>query len=187
MNNLSQSNWYVVYTKPKWEKKVAEILGKRNYEYYCPLNKVVRQWHDRRKAILEPLFSSYVFVKSTPQQHSYIKAIPGIVNLVYWLGKPAIVRSEEIQAIRDFLGEHTNVELEKIDVNVYDKVKITRGPLIHKEGTIVQVSSNSVKIELPSIGYALVAKVSKAHIQLSEKVSQTLSPFNDGDIMPQNN
>ncbi|MBX3257363.1 MAG: UpxY family transcription antiterminator [Chitinophagaceae bacterium] len=169
MNNLSKFNWYVVYTKPRWEKKVAELLGKKNYEHYCPLNKVKKQWHDRKKTVMEPLFTSYVFVRVTPQQHTYIQAIPGIVNFIHWLGKPAVVRPEEIQAIKDFLSEHSDVELQKIDVNLHDTVRIIRGPLMHQEGKIIQVSNNSVKVELPSMGYALIAKVHRAHIQISEK------------------
>ena len=171
MNDPFRPRWYVVYTKPRWEKKVAGLLEKKTLEHYCPLNKVVRQWHDRKKTLLEPLFTSYVFVRATPRQHSYIKAIPGVVNFIHWLGKPAVVRDEEIQSVKDFLDEHNSVDVEKISVNLHDTVKIIRGPFMHQEGKIIQVTNNTVKIELPSMGYALVAKVSKAHIALSNEVS----------------
>ncbi len=173
MNNLTQPEWYVVYTKPRWEKKVAELLEKKNFEHYCPLNKVKKQWHDRTKIVMEPLFASYVFVRATPQQHTYIKAIPGIVSFIHWLGKPATVPAEDIQAIKDFLAENGEVELHKIDVNLHDTVKIIRGPLVHQEGKVVQISNSSVKVELPSMGYALVAKVHKTYIKISEKASRT--------------
>lgn len=164
MNNESNASWYVVYTKPRWEKKVAESLEKKGIEQYCPLNKVQKQWHDRKKIVGEPLFTSYVFIRTSNDQHSRIKTISGIVNFVHWLGKPAIVKDEEIDAIRSFLLEHKNVNIEKTNVNIDDVVKITQGPLIHREGRIVQVNNNSVKIELPSIGYALIAQVNKLHI-----------------------
>lgn len=166
MNNDSNKFWYVIYTRPRWEKKVAETLSKKGIEQYCPLNKVQKQWHDRRKIVFEPLFLSYVFVRTTPEEHSYIKNIPGIVNFVHWLGKPAVVRKEEIEGIKQFLAEHKNVQIEKTNVNVDDAVKIIHGPFIHREGRIVQVNNNSVKIELPSIGYALVAQVNRAHIEI---------------------
>ena len=169
MNDPLQPRWYVVYTKPRWEKKVADLLEKKGHEHYCPLNKVVRQWHDRKKTLLEPLFTSYVFVRTTPKQHSYIKAISGVVNFIHWLGKPAIVRDEEIQSVKDFLCEHNSVAVEKITVNLHDTVRIVRGPFMHQEGKIIQVSNNTVKIELPSMGYALVAKVSRAHIAMSSE------------------
>lgn len=167
MNNNVKTSWYVVYTKPKWEKKVAELLHKKDIEHYCPLNKVQKQWHDRKKIIMEPLFNSYVFVRASLQQHSYIKAVPGIVSFVHWLGAPAIVRDEEIETIKCFLQEHSVVRVEKIKVNINDTVKIMQGPLMHREGKIVQVTNNMVKVELPSMGYVLIAYVSKTNIELT--------------------
>lgn len=173
MNNEFNTLWYVVYTKPRWEKKVAESLTKKGMEQYCPLNKVQKQWHDRKKFVEEPLFTSYVFVKINKDQQLHVKATPGIVNFVYWLGKPAIIKNEEIAAIKAFLSEYRTVNLEKLNVRVDDVVKITQGPLIHREGRVVQVNNNSVKIELPSIGYALVAQVSKLHIDKNASVPQS--------------
>lgn len=166
MNSESNTAWYVLYTRPKWEKKVAELLGKKGIIQYCPLNKVHKQWHDRKKIVFEPLFSSYVFVRTTPQAHNFIRSIPGVVNFVHWLGQPAIIKEEEIEAIETFLKEYETVYLEKTSVNINDAVKIVQGPLIHREGRIVQVNNNSVKVELPSIGYALIAQISKSHIEI---------------------
>jgi len=166
MNNEQNKFWYVVYTRPNWEKRVAELLGKKGVEQYCPLNKVQKQWHDRKKAVWEPLFKSYVFVRTDELSHGRVKGISGVVNFVYWLGRPAVVKSEEIEAIRNFLLEHKTVQLEKADVNVNDMVKVVSGPLIHREGKIVQVNNNAVKIALPSIGYALIAQVSRNNIEV---------------------
>ena len=70
MNSERNTFWYVVYTKPNWEKKVAELLEKKGIEQYCPLNKVQKQWHDRKKTVWEPLFKSYVFVRTDEQSHA---------------------------------------------------------------------------------------------------------------------
>ena len=59
------NQWYAVYTRPRWEKKVASLLTKKKIENFCPLNKVVRQWADRKKTVYEPLFTSYVFVNTS--------------------------------------------------------------------------------------------------------------------------
>ncbi|HEX6432075.1 MAG TPA: transcription termination/antitermination NusG family protein, partial [Niastella sp.] len=65
----SAKRWYAVYTHAKWEKKVADLLTRKNIENYCPLNKVVRQWTDRKKIIYEPLFTSYVFPRITNKEY----------------------------------------------------------------------------------------------------------------------
>src|SRR6476620_1928453 len=126
-------HWIAVYTRARWEKKVSQLLSNKNIENYCPLNKVVRQWADRKKIVLEPLFTSYVFVHAETVEHLAIKQTDGIMNFFYWLGQPAVIRDEEIDAIKQFLDEYRNVQLEKIDVNMHDRVRISSGPLMARE------------------------------------------------------
>ena len=158
--------WYAVYTRPRWEKKVAYLLEKKGIEQYCPLNKIYRQWSDRKKIILEPLFTSYVFVRTTEKMHSEIKSISGIVNFVYGLSKPAIIRDEEIDCIKEFLNNHKNVQLQKTPVDINDTVRITGGALTEYEGNVVAVKSKTVKIILPSLGYMMIAEVEKINVEV---------------------
>ncbi len=162
----SSKNWYAVYTRPKWEKKVAELLSKKRIENYCPLNKSVKQWSDRKKIVFEPLFTSYVFVYMNEADHLPVRQTEGILNFVYWLGKPAVIRNEEIDVIRNFLIENQNIKLEQIDVNLDDRVKIIGGPFMQWEGNVTEVRAKSVKVMLPSLGYALVAEVPKSRIEI---------------------
>lgn len=162
-------HWLAVYTRPRWEKKVIKLLNNKHIENYCPLNRVVRKWADRKKVVLEPLITSYVFVHASEAEYVGIKETDGILNLVHWLGKPAIIKNSEIETLKKFLDDFSTVSLEKIEVNVNDEVKIIQGPLIAQEGKVVEVQYNYVKVILPSLGYSLIAQVHKSHI---EKVSQ---------------
>jgi transcription antitermination factor NusG len=163
--------WYAVYTKPRWEKKVAEVLSKHSIENYCPLNKVLRQWHDRKKIIQEPLFASYVFVKVEESRFNELRKIGGVLNLVYWLQKPAVIREEEINMIRKFLDEYTNVQLEKTAVSVNDVVRVIKGPLMEQEGNVLAVRNRTVRISLPSLGYIMVAEVERQNVEVIVKQS----------------
>jgi transcription antitermination factor NusG len=160
------SSWYAVYTKPKWEKKVAELLTRKKIETYCPLNKVLKQWHDRKKLVEEPLFTSYVFVCVSATELTEVRKTDGIINFVYWLGKPAAIREEEITTIKRFLGEHGAVNLERTRIRVNDQVQVIHGPLMHKEGTVLEVHRKTIRVLLPSLGYALVAQVEKTSVEL---------------------
>lgn len=164
--------WYAVYTKPRWEKKVAELLTRKKIENYCPLNKVIRQWHDRKKMIEEPLFTSYVFVCITAAEQTEVRKTDGVINFIYWLGKPAVIRPNEIEAIRDFLEDHQNVQLEKTRVNPKDVVRVVRGPLMGQEGNVVEVYNQKAKVLLPSLGYCLVADLSKESLQVIHRVKE---------------
>jgi transcriptional antiterminator RfaH len=61
MNNFS-SAWYVIYTRPRHEKRVVEHLAQLNIETFLPCIVTLRKWHDRKKYLEVPLFPSYVFV-----------------------------------------------------------------------------------------------------------------------------
>src|SRR3569832_1099930 len=101
--NLFMSlKWYAIYTRPRWEKKVNNLLSQKGIEVYCPLNKIRRKWSDRIKTIEEPLFKSYVFVKVNDEDRTSVRMTNGVVNFVYWNGKPAIIREKEIQTIKRF-------------------------------------------------------------------------------------
>jgi transcription antitermination factor NusG len=166
MQTTTTKQWYALYTRSRWEKKVADTLEKRKIEAYCPVNKVQRQWADRKKVIMEPLFPSYVFVLVSPQEHLQIKEIDGVVNFVHWLNKPAVIRQEEIDTIKKFLSEYDKVTLEKTQVNLNDRVRIINGPLMMWEGNVVEIKTNTVKMTLPSLGYTLVAEIEKVNIEI---------------------
>lgn len=162
----TKPEWYAVYTKPKWEKKVASLLTRKHVLIYCPLNRVLKQWHDRKKWVDEPLFTSYVFICITPKQRTDVLKTAGVLNFVYWLGKPAVIRAEEIEQISEFLRTHNNVQVEKTPVQMHDKIRIVSGALQQQEGTVVEVRNNTVKVLLPSLGLALFTTVEKEHVEV---------------------
>lgn len=153
----AKKTWYVVYTRSRWEKKVAVLFTRKGIENFCPLNRVLRQWADRRKMVEEPLFRSYVFVHIEEADHLAVQRTEGVVDFVYWLGKPAVVKSEEIAAIRQYLNNSYALSLEKMEVNVNDTVRITSGALVQQEGSVLEVQNSTIKILLPSLGYAIIA------------------------------
>ena len=166
---VKNSKWHVLYTKPRWEKKVHELLLEKKIESYCPLNKVRRKWSDRIKTVEEPLFKSYVFVKITDEEQSKVRMTHGVVNFVYWLGKPAVVKNAEIEVIRKFLNEYDNVVTEPIKLQPKSKVKIRQGIFMDKEATVLRVLGNKVQVVIESIGYSLVAFLDKSNVAMSER------------------
>ena len=161
-----QKKWFVVYTIPRWEKKVALLLQQKGIEHYCPLNKVTRQWSDRRKIVVVPLFKGYVFVKVSEALKWEIKEIDGILNYVYWLGKPALVKDAEIDTIKKFLHEFTEVEVINPQLEVDSKVIIKQGVLMDYHGIIVEVSGTKAKVKISSMGLILSAVFDKKNLRV---------------------
>jgi len=162
----NSKKWYALYTKPRWEKKVADLLSAKDIENYCPVNRVYRQWSDRKKMITVPLFACYVFVKIDEKMQLSARSTAGVINFVYWLNKPAIIRDEEIALVRRFLNDHDNVQLEKIPIQSDDTVRITNGIFLGHECGVISSSNKVVKVILPSLGFMMMAEISIAHVEL---------------------
>ena len=156
--------WYAIYTRPRWEKKVNGLLVQKGIESYCPLNKVRRKWSDRIKLVEEPLFKSYVFVKIDESARTNVRMTNGVVNFVYWNGKPAIIKEKEIVTIKRFLDEHENVEVVKMELNAGDTVQVIAGPMMDKEGKVLEVKNKTVKVCIDSLGYMLIAYIDKSKL-----------------------
>lgn len=165
INDTGLENWYAVYTRPRWEKKISGILEARGITHYCPLNRVVRQWSDRKKIIQEPLFKGYVFVKVNETMKWELLKISGILNYVHWLGKPACIREEEINTIRKFLHEFNDVEVTEQQMEPLSKVRIRQGALMNYEGILLEVSGNRARVRIDSMGLQLSAVFNKKDIE----------------------
>ena len=164
-----KKKWYAIYTRHRWEKKVFQQLSEKGVESYCPLNRVQRKWSDRLKIVEEPLFKSYVFVRVTEVEKQSIRMTNGVVNFVYWLGKPAIVKDREIELIKKFLNEHDNVEVEQADIQPNNKVQINSGAFMNKEATVLYVMKSKVKVVIESIGFTLIANIDRSKVNILKK------------------
>ena len=126
--------WFTLYTKPRSEKRVEEELTTNGYECYLPLHRTPRVWSDRVKLVDMPLFNSYIFVKCHERDIRSLNRIKGIVRVVFYDGRPAIIRQQEINAIKEF------IELaEGKALCTGDDVEILAGSLKKKSGKIINV------------------------------------------------
>jgi transcription antitermination factor NusG len=140
---------------------VHQLLIQKGIDSFCPLNKVHRKWSDRVKLVEEPLFKSYVFVKVKEEQRTLVRMTDGVINFVYWNGKPAVIKEKEIELIRKFLDEYEDVTLIKLEIRDDQKVRITSGAFMDQEGKVIEVKNKSAKVLVESLGYLLVADIDK--------------------------
>jgi transcription antitermination factor NusG len=158
-------NWYAVYTKPRWEKKICQQLERKGLTFYCPMNKVRRKWSDRYKVIEEPLFKSYVFVCVSEEEKTRVRLTDGVVNFLYWNGKPAIIKEQEIDVIRRFLNEYTDVQARPVQLESGQKVRVKTGLMMDTEGVVIKLVNNRAYVLLESLGYELTAQFEKSNLE----------------------
>lgn len=163
----NQKNWYAVYTRPRWEKKVNELLVKKQLECFCPLQRVQKKWSDRKKIIEEPIFRSYVFVHITDKEFCRVLSTEGILNFVYYNGKPAQIKSAEIDLIKSYL-EMKDVIISCKPLPVFeqnDQVKIAHGLFMDNTGTVKKTLKNRVVVELTSLQQAMIIEFSASYLE----------------------
>ena len=151
--------WFVIYTKPNYELKVVQGINTMGINAYCPTFTQIKQYSDRKKKIQKPLLTSYVLVQLHEQDRPKVFAIPGVVRYLFWLGKPAEVREEEIELLRTNLtGIFDEAVISKLSIG--KEYTIPSGPLKGQSGIIKNVLKNKLRLELPSLG--LFVTLSKA-------------------------
>ncbi len=155
-----EKKWYALYTKPRWEKKIDSVLVRKGIESWCPLQKVERQWSDRKKIIEEPLFKSYVFVRIVPDEKTKVLMTDGVLNFVYYLGKPAIIKDDEVNTIKKYLAEKdaSIAILSEEGFQNEMKVKVNHGVFMDNEGTVIRGGKKKVYVKLESLGQVMVVE-----------------------------
>lgn len=152
--------WYVLYTKPRNEKKVSTMLATRGFNVFCPLKVEVKQWSDRKKKVSEPVFRSYVFVE-LPDYEKYnidVLMVPGVVRFIWWNGQPGVVRDDEIRVVKDFLEDYKDAEV-LVTFSKGQNVVIKEGLLKEKKARVMSVDRNKAVLQLYTLGLNLIAKV----------------------------
>ncbi|MFD2907251.1 UpxY family transcription antiterminator [Flavobacterium ardleyense] len=147
--------WYVLYTKARNEKIVSDRLSKLGIENYCPLITELKQWSDRKKKVERPLFSSYVFVFIEDSKRDLVFTVSGVVRYLFWLGKPAVVNSNEMKELKEHLSSNYNsIVLESIELG--SKLKIDKGFFKGFDATVEEVRNNTVKLYLEALGVIVI-------------------------------
>lgn len=168
-----QKNWYAVYTKPQSEKKVAVALSKRKIESYCPMSAEETSSFFGSKIVQKPLFPSYVFVQANSDEIHLLPSTDGIVSIVHWLGKPAVIHDDEISAMKEFIADHPDVELEKTEVNPSGTTSNSSDSFYAIEGKMMTIKNSTLKVTLPSLGFNMVAKLKGESLFGRESIVQS--------------
>lgn len=152
--------WFALYTKARNEKKVVEGLLAVGIEAYTPLAIQHKQWKDRIKKIETPILTSYVFVCLLEKDMQKVFDVPGIVRYVYWLKRPAVIKDEEIQALKDSLKDPIyDYSVEELNPGM--PFTVQEGPFAGQEGIVSLVSSNRIQISIVSLNVKLIIQRTK--------------------------
>ena len=128
-SDQTETNWYAIYTRPRSEKKVHELLIQNGFNSFLPLITTIRQWSDRKKKVQLPLISSYVFIKINERNLKNILSFNGVSRILKHLGKPAIIKDYEIENLKILLEDPDNISfISDLDLKKGDSIIVEKGP-----------------------------------------------------------
>ena len=141
-------SWYVVYTRPKQERRVCLNLEAWRVETFAPelLERRCNQFTGQPSYIAKSMFPNYIFVRFNPRTmfHNII-CTRGIRYVLCSDGVPVPIDEELIQLIRSRIDDSGFVRLGK-DFKVGDKVRFIDGPLQNVQGIFSQEMKDSERV-----------------------------------------
>ncbi len=159
-----KANWYGLYTKINSEKKVVELLYRRNIENYYPTRVVTIKGNFGRKKMEQPLFPSYVFIRVEEARLDSIKKFPGVINLLFWLEQPVIIQDSEIEIMKIISSENPDIQIQKSKINYK---KINDGPKIYS----IEIDGiKTFKVTLRSIGYNMITQIESPKLTIISSI-----------------
>ena len=174
-NSNGLAKWYVVYTYPKAERKVRDKLEKIGVHSFLPLHEVIREWSDRKKRLVIPLFPNYIFVHTSERDRFESLSVKEIVRFVTFDGKPAVIKDSIIDSLKSALDGNFKVEIED-NIYIGAPVRITRGPFEGVEGVVVNKSGKTKLIlEISALRRTVAITISSLDVALIDEYTSSLS------------
>lgn len=157
--------WFALYTMPRHEKHVSEMLTQRGIETFLPLYRTTRRWKKSRPVVLElPLFPTYVFVRIKREARGAILSVPGVLSIVGSAREPWSLPDLEIEALRSGLLER-KMEPHPY-LNIGETVRIKGGVMAGIEGILVRKKNDlRVVLSLDAIMRSVAVEVSAEDIE----------------------
>jgi transcription termination/antitermination protein NusG len=138
-SDFLKPEWYALYTRSRFEKKMLSELTDRQVEVFLPMREIISRWKDRKKRIWIPLFPGYIFVNhiDTPENRFRILNIPGAVRFVSHEGHAEPIPEEQILYVRKFLESSISIDPYPY-MQVGTRVEVIAGPLKGIHGILVE-------------------------------------------------
>lgn len=167
MSEKTVARWYAVYVKSRYEKKTSKLLEDRHIETYLPLVGRLKQWSDRKKTVEEPLFKSYLFVRTDMKNYFDILNTPGIVRFVCFEGKPVPVPDNQIVAVKSYVGEFDGEDdmSSLSELHEGQLVEIAHGQMKGLVGRLVEIRGKKrLIVNIEAVGQSLPISVTRSQI-----------------------
>ncbi|MBN1326573.1 MAG: UpxY family transcription antiterminator [Candidatus Cloacimonetes bacterium] len=160
------TRWFVIYTKSRREKKLAEYAYRRDINYYLPLQESVRHYKYRKLTFTKPLFPGYIFVKVNDSERQSLIISGHTVSFLKVRDE-----SEFLSSLRQiYTGREQGAEFHKTEyLEEGTRVKITKGPFTGLTGVVKnQNNVREVILQIDLLRQAVSVAVTPEQVSIIE-------------------
>ncbi len=155
--------WWVVYTKPRCEKKLAFFSGKKNINYYLPLKESVKSYKYREVTFTKPLFPGYIFVKCNLKEKRDLLLTGYLVNFLKVDNEKELI--EQLQQI--YKGSQLGIDFRLVDfIEEGTKVEMIKGPFVGLTGVVKDFKNvNEILMQINILRKSVAVKATADQIR----------------------
>lgn len=167
MSVPNQENWYALYTRSNFEKKIYYSLINSQVNAFLPMIKQKHTYSDRKKTIEIPLVPGYVFVFTSENYIPQLCYYTGVVRVVRIEGKPCVVDPQDILRLKTIVKLGIETTCKPVICDTGRKVQVVRGPLKGWEGFVSMMKSKfMVVFQVSGIYKSLSVEIDSRNLKI---------------------
>lgn len=147
------SNWYVLRTAPRGERKAIDGITRHGHVAFCPTEtRVVRaSRHAKRKRVVAyPLTPRYIAAQ-LGNPYDAVHAVDEITGVVSTAGQTAL-RNGDLDRLRHMDGANTEIVISKSTFTTGQAIIVREGPFRDHPGTIDSIDGGKARISVQLFG-----------------------------------
>jgi transcription antitermination factor NusG len=159
--------WFALQIKCRYENFTANLLSQKGFEVFAPSYPGALKQRIQKQELELPLFPGYVFARFDATRRLPILTTPGVYAIVGYGKVPTVIPDEEVLAIRSALLARMTVEPCSF-LNVGTSVRIVKGPLMGREGILVENRSDCYVV----LSVSTIERSVRVHVRRDDVVAQ---------------
>jgi len=164
-SDVALSRWYALRTRSRHERLVRDRLTGLGMEPFLPLQKVKRQWSDRKVVTELPLFQGYCFARFALVDRMTILQMPGVAGIVGAV-VPEAIPDAEVEGLRSLYASSRVME----PCDYFSEgmmAEVIAGPLCGVKGQVIRKAAQDYIV----LRVHLIQQAVAVHIHADEIVS----------------
>lgn len=162
--DFAEPRWFVCHTRPRCEKKFADLMEREQFAHYLPLIRSVRRYGTQKKTFTKPLFPGYAFARLEPERKGRIYQQDLLVRAMLVENEPVFLR--QLEDVKTVCASGLEAALHPL-MKKGTHVRVQGGPLHGLEGYVDDpVNPQGIVVSVDVLQQGLLVRLPFNSLQL---------------------